>query len=77
MDKVDIIKELYENAKFQYQEYKSRYDGEWISGSMPYLGEMLAYKRCLLIMKAKTETDAKSFLEMNDIEIIHIKDEDL
>ena len=43
MDKVDIIRKLYENAKFQYREYKSRYDGEWISGSTPYLGEMLAY----------------------------------
>ena len=77
MDKVDIIRKLYENAKFQYQEYKSRYDGEWISGSSPYLGEMITYKRCLLIMKAKTETDAKRFAEMDDIEIIHIKDEDL
>lgn len=77
MDKVDIIRKLYKNAKFQYQEYQSRYAGEWISGSTPYLGEMIAYKRCLLVEKAKTETDAKSFAEMTDIEIIHIKDEDL
>lgn len=77
MDKVDIIRKLYENAKFQYQEYKSRHDGEWTTGHTPYLGQMIAYKRCLLIMTAKTEADAKRFAEMNDVEIIHIKDENL
>ena len=77
MDKVDIIRKLYENAKFQYQEYMSRYAGEWTTGHTPYLGQMIAYKRCLLIMTAKTETDAKRFAEMDDVEIIHIKDEDL
>lgn len=77
MDKVDIIRKLYENAKFQYQEYMSRYAGEWTTGHTPYLGQMIAYKRCLLITKAKTEMDAKRFAEMDDVEIIHIKDEDL
>ena len=77
MDKVDIIRKLYENAKFQYQEYKSRYAGEWTTGHTPYLGQMIAYKRCLLIEKAKTETDAKRFAGMDDVEIIHIKDKDI
>lgn len=77
MDKVDIIRKLYEDAKFQYHEYKSRYAGEWITGHTPYLGQMITYKRCLLIMKAKTGMDAKRFAEMNDVEIIHIKDESI
>lgn len=74
MDKVDIIRKLYENAKFQYQEYSSKHAGEWISGSTPHLEEMIAYKRCLLITNAKTEADAKRFTEMDNVEIIHIKD---
>ena len=77
MDKVGIIRKLYENAKFQYQEYMSRHAGEWLSGDTPYLGEMITYKRCLLIVKAETEEDVKRFAEMSDDQIIHIKDEDL
>lgn len=77
MDKVDIIRKLYENAKFQYQEYMSRCAGEWISGHTPYLGQKIAYKRCLLIITAETEKDAGRFAEMNDHEILQIKDEDL
>lgn len=77
MDRVTAIKKLYENAKFQYREYSSRHDGEWISGSTPYLNELIAYKRCLLIIKAETEEDIKRFAEMNDMEILHIKDEKL
>ena len=73
MTKKEAIKQLYDKAEDYYYKMSEKYAGEWINGSTPGFGQYLAYKRALLITEAKDETEVDKYVNMNDIEIIHVK----
>jgi hypothetical protein len=70
MDKLEAIKRLYQEAKEDYEERSRRYAGSWISGSFPGLDKMLAYKRAVLVMEARTPEELEHRMTMNDMEVI-------
>ena len=74
MTQYQAIKQLYQEAEKEYRDYSERYSGEWMTGHIPGLDKMLAYKRMLLIMDAGDDSAlVEKYVNMSDIEIIHAK----
>jgi hypothetical protein len=66
--KIKAIKVLHDRAKAEYEDYREKHDGEWMSGSMYGFEAMSAYKRVLAILNAP-ETDIETLRDISDFEL--------
>ena len=71
MTQYQAIEQLYNEAEAYYMEKSELYADRWLSGNIPGVEKMTAYKRMLLIMCAESNYDlVDKYVKMTDYEIM-------
>ena len=68
-----LVWSLYREADAKYAKYRKEHDGEWNSGNGSLLDVVLAYKRVLKLIDAKSQREVSKYLHMEDRELIREK----
>jgi len=70
LKKTKAIEELHDRARDAYKEDQSRHAGQWRTGPISGLDEMMTYKRVLAILRATDSKSVENLRDMEDIELI-------